>query len=424
MSGVAAGRFAPGHLGELTQIVPFEMVDSVLEATSSARSRVRELPSRVVVYLLLAAALCEGMDYTQVWARLVAGVGSVVASPGSSALSQARRRVGPKPLRALFDLVKGPAAGAVRWRGLLVCALDGTCLYAPASDANLAAYNRHRAGPNGDSGFPMLRLVAVVACGTRTVVDAVFGSDRCGEITYAPKLFSCLRAGMLLLADRNFDAATIIESAAATGAQLLIRGQGRHKMSVAARLANGSWLTRIGTVTVRVIDADIVITGTGDRQAVRCVERYQLITTLVDEKFYPAKDLAVLYHQKWEIETSCAELKSTMLGGRVLRARQPELVTQEIYALLIAYQALRTAIADATLATGAISADRGSFTVALNTARDQLVRAASIIAGTIVDLVVQIGRAILAAPLPARRARTSPRVVKRAISKHLSYRPR
>ena len=54
---VAAGRFAPGHLGELTQIVPFEMVDAVLESTRTVQARVRALPSRVVVYLLLAAAL-------------------------------------------------------------------------------------------------------------------------------------------------------------------------------------------------------------------------------------------------------------------------------------------------------------------------------------------------------------------------------
>ncbi|MEV4130090.1 transposase domain-containing protein, partial [Nocardia sp. NPDC049707] len=288
MSGAAAGPFAPGHLGELTQIVPFEMVDAALEATRSVQSRVRVLPSRVVVYLLLAAALFEGMGYTQVWARLVAGVTGLVAMPGSSALSQARRRVGPKPLRALFDLVKGPAPGVARWRGMLVCALDGTSLYVADSDANLAAYGRHRAGPNGDSGYPMLRLVAVVACGTRTVLDAVFGPDSSGETTYAPRLFDCLRPGMLLLADRRFDAATIIERAAATGAHLLIRSQIRRKMPVLARLGDGSWSTRIGTTAIRIIDADIAITGTRGPRVVRRVERYQLITTLTDHKRYPA----------------------------------------------------------------------------------------------------------------------------------------
>ncbi len=74
---VAAGPFAPGHLGELTQIVPFEMVDAVLESTRTVQARVRALPSRVVVYLLLAAALFAEVGYGQVWARMTAGLDGI-----------------------------------------------------------------------------------------------------------------------------------------------------------------------------------------------------------------------------------------------------------------------------------------------------------------------------------------------------------
>ncbi len=119
-----------------------------------------------------------------------------------------------------------------------------------------------------------------------------------------------------------------------------------------------------------------------------------------------------------EIETSYFELKSSILGGRVLRARTPDGVAQEVYALLITYQALRTAIADTALVTPGMVADRGSFTVALHTARDQLVHAAGVVIGATVDLVGVIGRAVRADLLPERRRRSSPRVVKRAISKH------
>src|SRR3954452_12371080 len=71
---VAGGQFAPGHLGALTQIVPFEMVDAALAETGAMQSRVRLLPARVVVYLLLAAALFAECGYRQVWARLVAAL--------------------------------------------------------------------------------------------------------------------------------------------------------------------------------------------------------------------------------------------------------------------------------------------------------------------------------------------------------------
>jgi hypothetical protein len=126
---VAAGVFAPGHLGELTQIVPFEMVDQALAAASATRARIRMLPSRVVVYLLLAGCLFAGLGYRQVWHKLTAGLGGLpVANPSDNALWQARARLGAAPLRWLPDLLRGPAtaitAGPVRWGG---------CWYAPST---------------------------------------------------------------------------------------------------------------------------------------------------------------------------------------------------------------------------------------------------------------------------------------------------
>ncbi len=77
------------------------------------QKRLRVLPSRVVVYLLLAAAPFAEIGYQQVWARLVAGLDpDALAWPGSSALSQALRRVGAAPLRELFTLLSRPGR---RW---------------------------------------------------------------------------------------------------------------------------------------------------------------------------------------------------------------------------------------------------------------------------------------------------------------------
>jgi len=99
---VAAGRFAPGHLGELTQQVPFEMVDAVLAETRAVQRRVRDLPARVVVYLLLAGCLFAECGYRQVWHRLIAGLdGLDLPTVTEAALTQARRRLGAAPLRAL-----------------------------------------------------------------------------------------------------------------------------------------------------------------------------------------------------------------------------------------------------------------------------------------------------------------------------------
>lgn len=418
---VAAGPFAPGHLGELTQQVPFEMIDEVLAETGRTQRRVRDLPSRVVVYLLLAGCLFAELGYRQVWQRLVTGLeGLPVADPSEAALTQARRRVGPQPLRVLFDLLRGPAAsmaGPLRWRGLLVCAIDGTTLFAADSPANLARYSKQRGGRTGGSSYPMLRLVTVMACGTRSVMDAVFGPVTSGETTYARDLLARLPARVLLLADRNFAAGHLLTLVTGRDAHLLVRaktGRGAPKLPVLHRLRDGSYRSVFGGQPVRVIDAEISI----KTKAGTAIGIYRLITTLLDADTYPATAILRLYHERWEIETAYLEIKSSILGGRVLRARTPAGVDQEIHALLIVYQILRTAMTDATNSEPGVDPDRASFTAALHAARDQVIHAANVIAGTVLDLVGKIGRLVLNNLLPERRLRVNARTVKRAISKY------
>jgi hypothetical protein len=417
---VAAGRFAPGHLGELTRIVPFEMVDAVLAETARVQQRVRDLPSRVVVYLLLAGALFAECGYRGVWARLVAAFDELpVAFPSAAGLAAARRRVGAAPLAALFDLLRGPAAGpatrGVWWRGRLVCAVDGTTLCCPDTPANLAIY-RKGGGYQGGTGYPMVRLAALVACGTRAVLAAAFGPTSTDERDYAADLLAAAGPGMVVLADRNFGYRPTLTALADTGADLLVRVKAGRRLPVCRRCGDGSWLSRIGPVEVRVIRCAITVATAAGRRS----ELYQLVTTVTDADC-PAAEIVRLYHQRWEIETAYAELKQSILGGRVLRARTPAGIEQEIYALLVAYQTLRIAICDATTGRPDVDPDRGSFTVALHAARDQLIAAAGIISETNIDLVGVIGRHVLEHLLPDRRCRTSPRVVKRAISKHAAH---
>ena len=117
---------------------------------------------------------------------------------------------------------------------------------------------------------------------------------------------------------------------------------GGNNQVVLRRCRDGSCLSRFGGVPVRVIDARITLTTASGRRS----GLYRLVTSLQDDRLHPASSLAGLYHERWEIETAYFELKSTILDGRVLRARTPAGLDQEIYALLVTYQLLRTLIAD------------------------------------------------------------------------------
>jgi hypothetical protein len=398
------------------------MVDEASAATRTTQTRLRDLPSRVVVYLLLAACLFPEVGYLGVWRKLTAALtGLPLITPTAGGLAAARRRVGIAPLRWLFDLLRSPAAGrapGTRWRGLLVCAIDGTTLTVPDNPRMLARFRKQR-GNHGGTGYPQIRLLVLLACGTRSVIDAVFGTTATGETTYTPRLLRSLHAGMILLADRNFGAQDLLAQIAATGADLLVRLKNGRKIPTLARYSDGSYLSILGRLRVRIIECEITITTTAGRHT----GVYRLATTLLDHRQYPAAELIRLYHDRWEIETAYLELKSSILGGRVLRARTPTGIEQEVYALLVTYHLLRTAMADATSTRPDVDPDRASFTIAYQTARDQVIQAANVIAGTAIDLVGTIGRHVLAHLMPARRLRVCPRIVKRAISKYQARGP-
>lgn len=416
-------------------------MDDVLCVTRRTQVRVRKLPSRVVVYFVLAMALFGECGYLGVWDSMTASLGRRGLARGSSAaaLRQARRRIGTAPLALLFDRLRGavasPSDSAAYAFGLHLVAWDATTLETSDTAANAAFFRRAR-GSHAAAGYPMTRLSALVECRTRTLLDAVFGplgEKECGQAV--PMLRSIL-PGMLVLADRGYERIDLMRQVVAAGGHLLWRMKSRSLPAVDV-LSDGSYLAflplstshanrlrtwikrgrtgippQIRGLAARVVDADITSTGPDGQQHTAPL---RLITTLLDPGCYPAADLARLYHERWEIETAFYGLKVTLRGAdRVLRSGDPEGVHQEVYALLITYQVTQITTAQAAQ-TARLDPDRLSFTIALRTARLTVITAA--------DSIDTSNSKIAAALLdprnlyPAkRRSRTSGRAVKRPFS--------
>jgi hypothetical protein len=422
----APGVFAPGHLGELTQVIDFALVDAVLDETKTRERRQRLLPSRVVVYFVLALALFERCSYRAVWDKLTAALGGLpLARPAMSSLSRARRRIGAAPLRRLFETLAGPVGfrgqAGVFYRGLRTVAVDGTCLHVPDDPAVTWRYPK-RKGERLEFGYPLLRLVALVECGTRAVLAAAFGPEATGELSYTRRLLDALDTSMLLLADAGFDAAEFLRDISVTGAQFLVRSAARRCPTPLRHLPDGSYLARLGygilpaLIPVRVIEAAITITladGT-----IR-TEQWRLVTSLLDHTRHPAHELVALYHERWQAETTYYSIKATIPDGRVLRSRSLTGIDQEVYALLATYQALIRTAADTATTRPGLDMDRISFTILLQTAGDLLTTASNILPTGPVDLIGAIGRAALRDLLPAwRRPRVKARTRKNPTSKY------
>ncbi|WP_327342261.1 IS4 family transposase [Streptomyces europaeiscabiei] len=409
---VAASRFAPGHLGGLTPVVPFELVDAVLSETRTVQRRLRDLPSRVGVYFLLATCMFPEVGYRLVWAKLTAGLsGMLVVSPSTKALRDLRRRLGSAPVRALFEVLAGPLARptmpGVRFGPYRTVSFDGcSSIKVPDSERNRGWLGRC---PHG--GYPQVELMTLVETGTRAVIAAVFGPTREGETSYATRLLHHLGPEMLVLWDRGFDSNDFLTAAHATGAQVLGRIRQRRRPPVLHTLADSSYLSVIGGVPVRIIEAQVSITCTDGSSF---EGSYRLVTTLLDARRYPADRLVHLYHERWEHESAYYALRHTILHGRVLRSHDPAGVEQEVWALLTLYQVLRRTMVQAAESQPGTDPDRCGFTVALQTARDLLVGAE----GVFEQGIGEIGRRVLSALSPARRGRVSTRKVKSPISRY------
>jgi len=415
---------APGHLGELTWQIPLELVDAVLAETNTTQQRLRLLPSRVGVYFVLALCLFPGLGYQRVWAKLTASLPRRRLLSGK-AFRDLRRRLGVAPMRALFEALAGPVGAphtpGVRFGRLRTVAFDGcVSLKVADTDRNRGWLGKLKASL-GVTGYPVIRLMTVVETGTRALLGAVFGTPGTGEIDYARALLPLLNADMLVLADRGFDAEAFLVELAGTGAQFLVRLRSTRRLPVLARLDDGSYLSRIGALRVRIITADITVTCA---DGTRYTAAYRLATTLLDPRGYPALRLIAVYHERWEHEIAYLALRHTLADGRVLRSTDPAGLEQELWALLTVYQALRRAMVAAVESRPGTDPDRASFTTALETAKDLLLSTTHATEDT--DLVGRIGQAVLSHLLPPRRPRTSVRKVKSPLSRYNKkdpYRP-
>jgi len=378
-------------LGVIAKFFPLEKVRGVLESTGRASIRERDLPAHVVVYYVIALALYMRSSYREVLRCLLEGVqwlldpSAVVKVAGKSGISQARSRLGAEPVKKLYELVVAPMAErptkGAWYRHWRLVSLDGSTLDVADTAENEEAYGRPGAS-RGASAFPKIRFVGLLENGTHVLWGAQMAPYATAEITLAQRIVPALRPGMLCLADRFFPSYQLWQTAAQTGADLLWRVRQNARLEVDRRLSDGSYLSRLYASTsdrrqqrqamvVRAIDYRLQ--DVPDAEPV-----YRLITTILDPEQASAQELAALYHERWEIETTLDELKTHLRGAQiVLRSKTPELVEQEFYGLLMAHFAIRGLMHEAALRVDE-DPDRLSFLHAVRVVQRRLPRFAAL----------------------------------------------
>ena len=429
-----AGRVMD-RLAGLEKIIPPEQVRQALVTTGQTNGRACILTHEVALWLVLGMGLLTDLSLRMVfkYSRRLRGLNDY--TPGRSALCQARQRLGVEPLQCLFEQVVRPLATALGtpsafYRGLRRVGIDGVVYDVPDTPENEARFGRSSAGvKRGEGAFPQLRKVNLVELGTHVELALAWQGirDKGGEQALVEKLWPAIPPQSLLYMDCGFFSYGLWEKLHSTGVKLLVRVSSTLRLDPLQNLPDGSYWAKIyqssydrekdrNGIVVRVIRSTL-----DDPQRVGHGEQHRLITNLFNEAIYPATELIVEYHERWEHELVNDEQKTHQDPRRAsktthLRSQTPAGVEQELYALSLGHFVVRALMTEAAVEAN-VDPDRLSFTGCFQLLQCRLAecdaRTAQSLSAWYQALVAELARE----RLEPRRNRGNPRVIKRKMSK-------
>jgi hypothetical protein len=340
----------------LARAFPAESVAACLDRHGRNSKRLRDFHATAGVYYCMALSLYPEASYESVFSVISSGLAWSAGQPSSptiakSSISALRSKIGWQPLQDLMNQHCLPMANPAShpeafYAGLRIVAIDGSNFELPDEAANVQEFG-YPGSRTGHAGYPQAQCAVLVECATHAIFGAQIGPYGTEEFKLCKPLLAKLDASMLCLADRGFRGHNRYSAALASGAQLLWRVSTEQHLAVQKLLPDHSFLSQLApstggrdarraqAITVRVIDYELP-NAKGE------ITAYRLVTSLLDHEKAPAHELALLYHQRWEIEGVFDELKTHLVQSRrVLRSKTPDLVRQEFYGWVMAHYAVR-----------------------------------------------------------------------------------
>jgi hypothetical protein len=334
------------------------------------------LGPKVLIWLVLALTIRRDLNYDKVLNWMMSGfrwleglLPPLTKIVSDGAISHARVKIGVELFRLLFVKLTTSFKEIVPdFYGRISVAFDGTTGTMPDSEANQKEFKKPTSG-RGQGAFPQLRLVSLLAVSVRLVLDVAYGSyvgKGSGERALMGQILGRLkRKGLLFLLDAGLYALETVWSIDNRNQEFIVKVPRTVKLKRLKSLSDGSYLARLSG---KIIDPDHPKTKEGRNRwkAVRMIVRIidyaipgfrpaRLMTNILDLDI-TARELALHYHQRWDIEITYDEIKThqcATLSGQsptTFRSKRPDLVAQELYGMLIMYNLVRLLIGQAAAA--------------------------------------------------------------------------
>jgi hypothetical protein len=425
----------PADFGRFREHIAPRWIEEALVATGAATVRRRRLPAEQVVWLVVGMALMRSESIERVAAlldlALPSSKGDVVAKSG---IAQARQRLGDEPLAYLFLATAAEwatrSAARHQWRGLSLFGIDGSTMRVPDSVENWEAFGGHCGnGLRDGSAYPTVRVTALMALRSHLLLSLCVGDYATGEATLAKNLWREVPEDSLVVVDRNFLAAAELSELEKHRRHWLTRAKSTTQLRRLERLGPNEDLVEIElsrTTRRNAPDVPAVWKARAIQYHRKGFRPSTLLTSLLDAKRYPAKEIIALYHERWELEVGYDEIKTHLLAREeTIRSRTAQGVRQEIWGLAIAYNLVRLEMERAADEAG-VPPTRISFVGAMALIRNAwLIWSTSPLApGRIPKGLLNLRHSLKLLLIPERRAdRSYPRAVKIKLSPYQRKRP-
>jgi hypothetical protein len=416
-----AGFASPERFQDLRRNIDSEWIEQALRATGTATLRRRRLPAEQVVWLVIGMALFRSRSIHDVVSKLDLVLPGESLTVVPSAVADARTRLGADPMEWLFtrcaDAWAHTSARREEWRGLAVYGVDGSTLRVPDSDDNRKSFGV-ASGLHGESGYPMVRIAALMALRSHLLAAVAFGPYHDGEHTYASALWASVPRDSLTILDRNFLAANVLIPLNRDGENRhwLIRVKKNTRWEVIEHLGPNDDLVQLETSS-EAREGDPTLPRTYLARAIRYQRKgfqpQTLLTSLTDPVAHPPSELATLYHERWELELGYDEIKTELLDREeAIRSKTSEGVRQELWGILLAYNLIRLEME--RVATAAkVEPRRISFVGAMRLICDEWLWCSIASPGAIPRHLRNLRAELIGLILPPRRSeRKYPRAVK------------
>jgi len=425
-------EFTPDDFSKLPDLLEPELVEQCLQDTGVTTVRKRRLPMDFMVWAVVGMALFRDMPMRQLVSHLDLMLPGNRPYVAPSAVVQARQRLGADVMKRMFELTnqlwfdKLPTS---HWNNLSILAVDGTVWRTPDTPENSASFGR-TANQLKESDYPQIRMVNQMEVSSHLVTATEFGSiAQASEVDLAAKLIERTPDHSLTLFDKGFYALGLLEQWHRAGEErhwlIPLRKGAQYTVKTSfsstdklveiklSPQAKKKWDNAPETVEARLVSKKV---GKKD---------VAILTSMTDTMRYPEADIVDLYAHRWEIEQAYREMKQYMLKNELtLRSKRPELVEQELWGMLVAYNLLRYMMAQMAYSLKQVEPNQISFKQASHYLVGQLHMLVNISPGKIPKVMDQMMEMASAFVLPDRRERHYPRAIKRRSQRYPMRSPR